>query len=296
MKFSKPLLVVILYICSSLLLIAQSNDYVYKAKEGWLATKQEFQGYELVVITVTGTSDYEDTFNFNTGTSEEWGYIYRDPQDNATQLFVIVLKDGSDYMTIPFDNEVLVPDQVKKLDNVDWIDSDAFVNHLKQNQTFIDFMDKYKNDIFTYVIELGYLIESNEEEFPPQFINKYVWRFITDVGFDCYTNAITGETYCTDFSTDVINLTANDEQVIITPNPATDYIDVMLSGAKTAEGSGAANPNLRLKVYDVSGNVVDTPPGPLLIEGESVRIDVSGLAAGVYFVRLGGRMYKFVKM
>ena len=74
----------------------------------------------------------------------------------------------------------------------------------------------------------------------------------------------------------------------ITPNPATDYIDVMLSGAK--------HPFLSVKVYDVLGNVVDTPPGPLLIEGESVRIDVSGLAPGVYFVRVGGRMLKFVKM
>ena len=65
---------------------------------------------------------------------------------------------------------------------------------------------------------------------------------------------------------------------------------------KTAEGSGAANPFLSVKIYDVLGNmVVDTPPGPLLIEGERIRLDVSGLAKGVYFVRVGGRMYKFVK-
>jgi hypothetical protein len=42
--------------------------------------------------------------------------------------------------------------------------------------------------------------------------------------------------------------------------------------------------------------LVYTPPGPLLIEGEIIRLDVSGLAAGVYFVRVGGKMYKFVKM
>jgi hypothetical protein len=76
---------------------------------------------------------------------------------------------------------------------------------------------------------------------------------------------------------------------IISPNPATDYIDVMLSGVK--------HPVLSVKVYNLLGNVVvDTPPGPLLIEGEKIRLDVSGLAAGVYFVRVGGRMYKFVKM
>jgi hypothetical protein len=74
----------------------------------------------------------------------------------------------------------------------------------------------------------------------------------------------------------------------ITPNPATDYIDVMLSEAK--------EPVLSVKVYDVLGVCVGTHPPAPSREGESVRIDVSGLAAGVYFVRVGGRMYKFVKM
>jgi hypothetical protein len=88
--------------------------------------------------------------------------------------------------------------------------------------------------------------------------------------------------------TGVDDAVETEEHIFLSPNPATDYIDVMLSGAK--------EPVLSVKVYDVLGNVVDTPPGPLLIEGESVRIDVSGLAAGVYFVRVGGRMLKFLKL
>ncbi len=82
----------------------------------------------------------------------------------------------------------------------------------------------------------------------------------------------------------------------ITPNPATDYIDVILSKAKTAEGSGVANPFLSVKIYDVLGVCVLTHPLAPSREGETVRLDVSGLAAGVYFVRVGGKMYKFVKM
>ncbi len=83
---------------------------------------------------------------------------------------------------------------------------------------------------------------------------------------------------------------------LIYPNPAGDYIDintnvVILNGTQWSEESNS------LLVYDVLGNVVvDTPPDPLLIEGERIRIDVSGLAAGVYFVRVGGKVYKFVKM
>jgi hypothetical protein len=65
---------------------------------------------------------------------------------------------------------------------------------------------------------------------------------------------------------------------------------------KTAEGSGAANPFLSVKIYDVLGVCVGTHPLAPSREGESVRIDVSGLAAGVYFVIVDNKMYKFVKM
>ena len=65
---------------------------------------------------------------------------------------------------------------------------------------------------------------------------------------------------------------------------------------KTAEASGVANPFLSVKIYDVLGVCVLTHPLAPSREGVNVRIDVSGLAAGVYFVRVGGKMYKFMKM
>jgi hypothetical protein len=58
----------------------------------------------------------------------------------------------------------------------------------------------------------------------------------------------------------------------------------------------AKHPVISVKVYDVLGVCVGTHPLAPSQEGESVRIDVSGLAAGVYFVRVGGKMYKFVKI
>jgi hypothetical protein len=44
------------------------------------------------------------------------------------------------------------------------------------------------------------------------------------------------------------------------------------------------------------GNVVLTLTPALSLKGEGVKIDVSGLPAGVYFVRVGNKMYKFVKI
>jgi len=54
-----------------------------------------------------------------------------------------------------------------------------------------------------------------------------------------------------------------------------------------------------VKVYDVLGNVVLSSPACSAgtpSEGGHIRLDVSNLAAGVYFVRVGGKMYRFVKM
>jgi hypothetical protein len=81
------------------------------------------------------------------------------------------------------------------------------------------------------------------------------------------------------------------ETKVITPNPATDYIEiknVMLNEVK--------HPFLNVKVYDVLGVCVLTHPLAPSREGERIRLDVSGLAAGVYFVSVDGKMYKFVKL
>jgi photosystem II stability/assembly factor-like uncharacterized protein len=97
------------------------------------------------------------------------------------------------------------------------------------------------------------------------------------------------------FETDV-NETDLPELISITPNPATDYIDVILNGTQWSEESIEGWRSQSIQVYNVLGNVVLTLTPALSLKGEGVRIDVSGLAAGVYFVRVGGKMYKFVKM
>jgi len=80
----------------------------------------------------------------------------------------------------------------------------------------------------------------------------------------------------------------SENSVLITPNPATDYIDITVAGNRTLKDA--------VRVYDVLGVCVLTHPLAPSREGERVRLDVSGLAAGVYFVRSGSKIYKFVKM
>jgi len=78
---------------------------------------------------------------------------------------------------------------------------------------------------------------------------------------------------------------------LLYPNPATDYIDIAVAGNRTFKDA--------VRVYDVLANVVLSSPACSAgtpSEGGHIRLDVSDLVAGVYFVRVGGKMYKFVKL
>jgi len=76
------------------------------------------------------------------------------------------------------------------------------------------------------------------------------------------------------------------------PNPATGEVTIDLSN-HTLKGMIE-----RVRVYDVKGMcVITSPPAPLHSgEGSKVRLDVSHLPPGVYFVQIGSRVQRFVKL
>ena len=83
----------------------------------------------------------------------------------------------------------------------------------------------------------------------------------------------------------------------ISPNPATDYIELSIPPLEQGEHHSAMFTGaVVVKIYDVLGveHPVSFAATPLS-EG-NLRLDVSSLPAGVYFVRVGGRMLKFVKL
>jgi hypothetical protein len=76
----------------------------------------------------------------------------------------------------------------------------------------------------------------------------------------------------------------------LSPNPASEYIEINLPPLERGLGGVA--------IFDLLGMELTTPNlTPTLSEGEGVvRIDVSHLAPGVYFVRVGDRVSKFIKL
>jgi hypothetical protein len=84
---------------------------------------------------------------------------------------------------------------------------------------------------------------------------------------------------------------------IINPNPATDYIEIssLIPTLKRGVDEGSD-----IQIFDMLGTVVfyskDNPTPSLPASREGVRIDVSFLTPGIYFIKVGNRVEKFVKM
>lgn len=85
-----------------------------------------------------------------------------------------------------------------------------------------------------------------------------------------------------------------EDKSYISPNPANDYIDINLPAV-------SMNTNV-IKVFNVIGNCVLTfaTDGHALSSSQNqmtnIRLDISGLPAGLYFVKSGKYIMKFVKI
>jgi hypothetical protein len=79
-------------------------------------------------------------------------------------------------------------------------------------------------------------------------------------------------------------------ELMIHPNPATDYINLI----PPLEKRGLGGVLLPIKIFNIFGECVLTVETGL--RPVSTRIDISILPAGVYFVRIGDKVIKFVKL
>jgi len=79
--------------------------------------------------------------------------------------------------------------------------------------------------------------------------------------------------------------------ISVSPNPASDYIDIRIDGVVLSEDvilSGAKN----LKIYNSLGECVLSPLA--FGEGPGLRLDISNFPIGLYFIRFGGYSVQFI--
>jgi hypothetical protein len=118
----------------------------------------------------------------------------------------------------------------------------------------------------------------------------YYWRVL-----NIHNDTAIGGSAIWKFTTGYINSVADNSPengFNISPNPVIDFLEISVG----ANGCSPLQSDVR--IYDVFGQIVSTvnPTPTLPASREGVRIDVSGLAPGMYFVRIGDRVGKFVKI
>jgi hypothetical protein len=84
----------------------------------------------------------------------------------------------------------------------------------------------------------------------------------------------------------------NKEDFEVSPNPTTDFIEISVGA------NGRSPLQSDVSIYNVLGEIQATPnPTPTLpASREGVRIDISSLPPGMYFVRIGDKVGKFIKL
>jgi hypothetical protein len=84
---------------------------------------------------------------------------------------------------------------------------------------------------------------------------------------------------------------------LLFPNPATDYIEISYPEGLGVDNSPSNQRGLGgVNIYNTLGECVLTTPYPSTGSGsENLRIDISHLTRGVYFIKIGERVQIFVK-
>jgi hypothetical protein len=86
--------------------------------------------------------------------------------------------------------------------------------------------------------------------------------------------------------------TPDNINITLFPNPASDFITIQFSNKRIQPFAESD----KVQIFDILGIEIKDLPPALSINGEGVRIDISHLPAGVYFMKIGGMIEKFVKM
>jgi hypothetical protein len=109
---------------------------------------------------------------------------------------------------------------------------------------------------------------------------------------EIYALSPNGTITCYDYSTVIISdvdekSIAENKSFTISPNPATDYITISASN----KGLQPFVKSDKVQIFDMLG--IEVVIG---LDLSTQRIDVSHLQPGVYFIRIGDRVEKFVKL
>lgn len=138
----------------------------------------------------------------------------------------------------------------------------------------------------TYIIDT---VQKNTTEFSIELspLTTYYLRIKAEASknFSSWSDVVKFRTKSATYIEEII-----EQSYMISPNPAIDYIIIKPSD------NFRYFETYNVRILDLLGIDVKSMESTYLIQGESLRIDVSKLPAGVYFIRVGDKVEKFVKI
>ena len=182
-------------------------------------------------------------------------------------------------------SEFDVPEAISPANNADnvpvkgkllWNDKDKYSSYHCQIADNIDFINNIYDD--------GSL-KTTEFEYELLHSNTYYWRvkIETSYNFSSWTNPAK---FSTSPETDVYEDYFKNKYIDLYPNPASEYIEIHpFEGWQPSEGYD-------IQIFDLLGTIVASIH-PLTT---GLRMNIENLAPGLYFVKIGNKLVKFVKI
>ena len=163
-----------------------------------------------------------------------------------------------------------------------------------------DIRDKEGNKLSDIEVQIGehkvttdslgyysFLKSENKEYFISPLDDKYTY---TPTSYD---TLISKHSFTLNFiatPTTSVWESGNERGIVVSPNPASDYVTIQLSNKGLQFFAASA----KVQIFDVLG--IEVMSVGIGLDLSTQRIDVSHLSAGVYFIRIGNKVEKFVKM
>ena len=271
------LLFIIVFITTNILLAEENESFT--AREGYnaLINNSELDinsKFDLINISTAKNYSTEEREYFN-DSIKKWIFRFKskDTLDNYVYTYTVTLPNGI-YSYELQKIEGVDAQSFEKLNN-DWLDSDKLIIELKKNVLLSGYFYDNKNSISSMTIQLTNYSDNR------WIAGIYIYY---PFGAYCSYNSINFELKFCDIPSSVMDLF---EESNIYPNPAKDFIEISLNNEASFIGS-------EVQIFNMLGiEVLNVGIG---LDLSSQRIDVSHLPYGVYYIKIGDKVEKFVKM
>ncbi|MCO5251255.1 MAG: T9SS type A sorting domain-containing protein [Candidatus Kapabacteria bacterium] len=233
----------------------------------------------------------EMRFDITTGKGDLWMYIFTNESRTDFRGYVVFKPVLGGYIIEEFAAEEILESGLpieleQSLDDFAWQNSDKVAAAFRSSAAFSDFY-ALDPDVFMIALFLNGGIPGIEYGDP-------MWGAIMekdDMEQMCSAHAISLEVQCL-LEASVDDAIANN--FMIYPNPTSDYLTIHLYDINHTVNRMAENTDIEVQIFNVLGVEIQNFTSSLSV-GDKVRVNVSDLPTGTYFIKIGNRFVPFVK-